>query len=443
MIEIGHKYGCLTVLDSGEEYKTSEYYRALLSEAKELKEKLSDLLIEQKEIRKLLSEYPYREMYENKIPKDEKYAEIDNRVRAFKNLNREYQRYLELVEKLKLKYKCQCQCGKISYYNEYTLNKKPRYCFYPVSIANLQFSYSNGAKIANERKRRKYENNDSVKLWYKSPSGAPWWQEHKIIDDSLPSDEYCELYNKYKIRQMKKQENEYNALIASLPRKYADNYGADYVGKYYESLYIKECTNENLESVPRPYYTQMAYDGKRKHWSSIVVRKEYRCECKMCGKEQIITCDKFGIFPPTDYGLHAYNGYWSNVFCDCHPISSFQWIVCKLLFDNGIDYEVEYSFDDLYGIGGVNLLRYDFAIKENGVIVYLIECQGEQHFMPVDEFGGELQYKKQIENDKLKREYAKKHNIPLLEISYEDKSYDKIKELLRDKGILLTLKRNK
>ena len=159
MIEAGQKYGCLTVLDSGEEYRASEYYKSLLSETKELKEKLSDLLIEQKDICELLSEYPYREMYENKIPKDEKYAEIDNRVRAFKNkafFNWEYQRYLELVEKLKLKYKCKCKCGKVSYYNEYTLNKNPRYCFYPVSIADLQFSYSYGAKNANERKRRKY-----------------------------------------------------------------------------------------------------------------------------------------------------------------------------------------------------------------------------------------------------------------------------------------------
>ena len=80
------------------------------------------------------------------------------------------------------------------------------------------------------------------------------------------------------------------------------------------------------------------------------------------------------------YGIHAYFGYWSNVYCDCHPISSFQWIVTKLLFDNNISYTVEYSFDDLYGSGGVNHLRYDFAVfNKDGSIKCLIECQGSQH----------------------------------------------------------------
>lgn len=260
--------------------------------------------------------------------------------------------------------------------------------------------------------------------------------QEEVVDESLPSEEYCEYYNRYKIKQLKKSEDEYNLMISKLPRKYAENYNENYVGKTYESLQIIECTNENLESTPKPYYTQLSYNGKRKHWSSIVVYKEYRCKCKLCDKEQIITCDKFGIYPPTEYGYHAYYGYWSNVFCDCHSISSFQWIVCKILFDNKVDYEVEYSFDDLYGVSGRKLLRFDFAVKCNGDVKYLIECQGEQHYMPVEKYGGESQYKKQIENDELKRKYAEKHSIPLIEISYLDKNYDKINSILRSNSII-------
>ena len=79
----------------------------------------------------------------------------------------------------------------------------------------------------------------------------------------------------------------------------------------------------------------------------------------------------------------------------------------ELIFkvQDNVDYEVEYSFDDLYGTAGENLLRFDFAIKNKDELICLIECQGEQHFAPVQEFGGERQFHKQVENDRLKREY--------------------------------------
>lgn len=53
------------------------------------------------------------------------------------------------------------------------------------------------------------------------------------------------------------------------------------------------------------------------------------------------------------------------------------------------NYKVEYSFKDLYGISGQNLLYYDFAIMdEDEKVVELIECQGEQHYKPVYIFRG-------------------------------------------------------
>ena len=58
----------------------------------------------------------------------------------------------------------------------------------------------------------------------------------------------------------------------------------------------------------------------------------------------------------------------------------------------------------------------------------LIEYQGEQHYEPQDFFGGEERYIEQQEHDKRKREYAKLHNIKLLEISY--KNFDNITEIL-------------
>lgn len=58
----------------------------------------------------------------------------------------------------------------------------------------------------------------------------------------------------------------------------------------------------------------------------------------------------------------------------------------------------------------------------------LIEFQGKQHKCAVEYFGGVEQYKKQQNHDKRKRQYAKKHNINLLEIWYYD--IEKIEEIL-------------
>ena len=78
-----------------------------------------------------------------------------------------------------------------------------------------------------------------------------------------------------------------------------------------------------------------------------------------------------------------------------------------------------------YGNGGVNQLRFDFAIfNKDGSIKCLIECQGEQHFKPVEKFGGEEQFQSQIKNDSLKRHYVKDHNIKLIEISYKSKKIE-------------------
>ena len=71
------------------------------------------------------------------------------------------------------------------------------------------------------------------------------------------------------------------------------------------------------------------------------------------------------------------------------------------------------------------LLSYDFYIPNYN---YLFEFQGRQHEEPIDFFGGEEQFKIQQEHDRRKREYAKEHNINLLEIWYYD--IDNIEDIL-------------
>lgn len=442
MIEIGKKYGCLTVLDDGEEYKHTDKYLSIIEDLNEKKKELEPFIIERT---KLIEDNPdvfkkWKECVEQK--------RMTHEVRFFHSeiadlnlkINTKQSEINKMAVKIEPHYKCQCRCGKVHFYNAITLEKKPKYCIYPVSYANTKGSYSTRAKNATYRKLEKYEGLENVILWEKgSLKSEDFWkllrsdEPFEDRDYSLPSDEYCELYNKYKTRQILEKEQKFIETTARIPRFNAKNFDVNYSGKQYESLYIEECVNEYLESKPHYSFNHR----HKKCWHNITVYKQYKCKCILCGKEQLVTCNRFGIYPPTEYGYHAYYGYWSEAYCDCHPISSFQWIVTKILFENNISYTVEYSFDDLYGIGGVNHLRYDFAVfNKDGSIKCLIECQGEQHFKPVEEFGGEAQFQIQVKNDSLKRQYAKKHNTKLVEISYKTKKIEQIEEILKRENII-------
>lgn len=87
----------------------------------------------------------------------------------------------------------------------------------------------------------------------------------------------------------------------------------------------------------------------------------------------------------------------------------------KFLNDNKIKYESQYSYDDLTGIKG-GLLSYDFFLNDYNI---LIEFQGQFHDW-TDNMQTKEQFEKQQEHDRRKREYAKLHNINLLEIWYYD-----------------------
>lgn len=350
-MNIGDKFGCLTLLDLGESYKRNDEYHSI-----------------------------------------------------------ECDRSQEMTPLHNIHYKCKCKCGKIQYYTEETLKSNPRYCYYPIYISS-KHTYSTKSSNATYKKKQKYDHLENVMLCYEK-------------EDCAPSEIYCNMYNKYKTKQLDKNRQR----ISEIPREYALNYALDFSGMQYESLKIVECV-DNIESEPKSYYTY----GHKKHYHPIIVYKVYRCKCILCGKEQNITCDKFKISKSS-----MYSSYSSAVYCDCHKISSFQWKVCKLLFESGIRYTVEYAFGDLYGIGRRNLLRFDFAVfDEHEMLKVLIECQGEQHYRSIADFGGEYAYFQQIKNDKLKRNYCKNHNIELIEISYKDSKIEKIIEILNNNGIFI------
>lgn len=60
-------------------------------------------------------------------------------------------------------------------------------------------------------------------------------------------------------------------------------------------------------------------------------------------------------------------------------------------------------------------LSYDFYVPDHNLN---IECQGIQHYEPVDYFGGEKAFEIQQRHDAIKRKYCVDNNIELLEIPY-------------------------
>jgi len=86
------------------------------------------------------------------------------------------------------------------------------------------------------------------------------------------------------------------------------------------------------------------------------------------------------------------------------------------------------TINDLKGVNG-GRLSYDFYVNHSGV-EYLIECQGGQHYRPIDLWGGEKAFNLQIEHDKLKSKYADDNGYKLLIVGEFLINYDDIKKFL-------------
>lgn len=99
----------------------------------------------------------------------------------------------------------------------------------------------------------------------------------------------------------------------------------------------------------------------------------------------------------------------------------------KYLCDNSIIYIPQMKYDGLVGVNNIPL-SYDFFLPKYNI---LVEYQGQQHEQPVTWFGGEEKFRRQQEIDKIKKEYAKEHNIELIEIWYYD--FKNIEQILESR----------
>lgn len=117
-------------------------------------------------------------------------------------------------------------------------------------------------------------------------------------------------------------------------------------------------------------------------------------------------------------------------YCTCNK-SKGEANIISILDKNNKKYIYQYKYSTLLGLGNGEL-SYDFYLPDDNL---LIEYQGEQHYRPVEIFGGQEQFEIQQEHDRRKRQYANDNNIKLLEIPYWD--YENIEEILsRELGLV-------
>lgn len=125
------------------------------------------------------------------------------------------------------------------------------------------------------------------------------------------------------------------------------------------------------------------------------------------------------------FNIMAQKMFYNTKICPyCEQPTKGERRIINYLDSNGKnEYIYQKRYEDLKGVNN-GLLSYDFYIPEDNM---LIEYQGEYHDGTVD-IQSEDDFKRQQEHDRRKREYAKNHNINLLEIWYWD--FDNIEEIL-------------
>lgn len=180
-------------------------------------------------------------------------------------------------------------------------------------------------------------------------------------------------------------------------------------GCYNKEYHKKTCKKIGLQSnfkdytkINNPYY----YFIKKLEEKDSSNSYFWEIECKFCGKH----------YKAIPVQLISYNRRGNNP-CTCLRFQSKGCLKIKQLLENSnINYTTEKIFDSCKSPKGYNL-RFDFYINNK----YLIEYDGEQHFIP-ESFGGtisgEQRLYQQKEYDNIKNQWCINNHIPLIRIPY-------------------------
>ena len=104
--------------------------------------------------------------------------------------------------------------------------------------------------------------------------------------------------------------------------------------------------------------------------------------------------------------------------CSEHgKVSSGEAIIKKILDNNNIKYTQQHIFKDCVNPETNYPLRFDFFLNELNTC---LEYNGEQHYVPIDFFGGEKGFISLKKRDKIKLNYCWQHGINLVYFKYDE-----------------------
>lgn len=144
----------------------------------------------------------------------------------------------------------------------------------------------------------------------------------------------------------------------------------------------------------------------------------YQCDC---GNQKIID----------GYSLKS----GRSTSCGCYKKEINEKRHIEALVRHCINFKKQYAFADCKD---KYVLRFDFAIlNAESQVIALIEVDGEQHYRAINFFGGEENLEYNQLHDKIKSDYCKENNLPLIRISYIDLRNGQYEQILNENIVVL------
>ena len=122
-----------------------------------------------------------------------------------------------------------------------------------------------------------------------------------------------------------------------------------------------------------------------------------------------IICRKHGSF------WQIPTSHYDGIGCPFCASSKGEQYIEKILQNNNIQYVYQKKFSECIH---KNTLPFDFYLPNHNIC---IEYDGEQHFEPINIFGGEKTFLKNKKHDKIKNVFCYENNIKLIRIPYWEK----------------------
>ena len=187
------------------------------------------------------------------------------------------------------------------------------------------------------------------------------------------------------------------------PNDHLTGYGCTYCGNN-----IKKTTERFIEDARKVHgdkydYSKVKYNGAHE---------------KVC-----IICPKHGEFwqIPSNH-LNGAN----CPYCNCGNKSKMEGNIRKVLEKNGIVFEHQKTFDWLKYKRNLFL---DFYVEK---YKFAIEVQGDQHFIPIQRFGGEEDFKIRQKRDSIKKKLCEEHGIKMFYITKKNYTLDEIYKYINE-----------